>query len=279
MTMSTSPAAYEKPLQRCPICHPLHPTRLARFVLLGVVSVAPEPDRSFQPLVYGSRMPRLVVRTTDNADSASSTATSNSDSHHTPTLNAAIPAFIAVAVFVLCTVVAMRAIRVLRGQGVTPVYRKSDEDEKPQMFEIHLGEPPEPARTAGGWEQVMPVSLEYLPPYEAPSHPSSSRASSSRAASSRASSVGPPTPPSLPARPSRPSSRERGLSSSSWSVFSSKSAATASSQDDPSRSMRVAVLIAMPSPPPPPGGGDRRSSWGSGAPTSPPPAYLGLAEV
>ncbi|KAI0372584.1 hypothetical protein BV20DRAFT_1050483 [Pilatotrama ljubarskyi] len=224
---------------------------------------------SGKPLVYGSRVPRLAVRTTNNADAASSTTTSNSDSsHHTSTINAAIPAFIAVAVFVLTTFVAMRAIRGLRGGGVSPVYRKSAEDEKPQLYEVHLGDAPPPVRTTGRWDQMMPVSLEYLPPYE-PQSPS-------RPSSSRAPSLSPPAPPSPAARPSRSPSRERGRSRSSWGVFSDRSAASAPAED-PSR-MRVAVLIAMPSPPTP-GGGDHRSSWGSSVPASPPPAYLGLAEV
>ncbi|KAI0629352.1 hypothetical protein C8Q77DRAFT_322456 [Trametes polyzona] len=230
-----------------------------------------------EPTIYGSRMPRLLARTVDGGSSPSSISTpssSGSSSDHSngghPAVNPAIPALIAVAVFVLCVLVVIKGIHSLRGNGVTPVYRKPlEEEEKPRMYEVSLGRHPvspcAPPPPGEGWSQMMPVAVEYLPPLQ----PRSTSPSRSRGPS-------PLRPPPRVVAPATRGSRSLSRDSfrSSWSSFPEKRAGSPSTaSEDPAR-MRVAVIIAMPSPSASPSP-ERTDS----TPASPAPAYLGLAHV
>ncbi|KAI0831830.1 hypothetical protein BC628DRAFT_1415333 [Trametes gibbosa] len=218
-----------------------------------------------EPLVYGSRMARLFARTTDGEGSTTTNGTSHSSTSNggSHPVNPAVPALIAVTVFVLCTLVFYKGIRALRGHGVVPVYRKPVEEEKPRMWEVHLNRPSTPpcVPAVDGWDRLMPVAVEFLPPYEPRSPPPLS-----------GSSIRPPLRAcaSTSTRGSRSPSRDTPRTS--WSSFPEKRPASFSkdfAEDDPAR-MRVAVIIAMPSPP---------SSPSASEPAPPAPAYLGLADV
>ncbi|OJT13591.1 hypothetical protein TRAPUB_9856 [Trametes pubescens] len=210
-------------------------------------------------------MPLLVSRVLDTDASTSISSTTLADdpsgSPDRPSVNPAIPALIAVVVFVVCTLVVLKGVRALRGHGVVPVYRKPEpEEEKPRMWEVHMDQPPSSCVHVGerGWNGVMPISLEYLPPHEPPCTPPDSSS---------------PTRPPLrpPARASRSLSRDSPRSS--WSTFPEKRTASPHSVgavEDPAR-LRVAVLIAMPSP--------AKTTPSGAVPAAPAPAYLGLAEV
>ncbi|KAH9849938.1 hypothetical protein C2E23DRAFT_887900 [Lenzites betulinus] len=107
-----------------------------------------------EPFIYGPRMARLLARTTDgggSTDTSSSTSTSSGGKH---AINPVALAFIAVAVFVVCTLVIFKGVRALRGHGVVPVYRKpvenGDGSEKPRMWEVHLNQPAAPPCAPAG---------------------------------------------------------------------------------------------------------------------------------
>ncbi|KAL1941268.1 hypothetical protein VTO73DRAFT_7480 [Trametes versicolor] len=216
-------------------------------------------DLSNLPLV------KLAARALD-ADASTSTNSTTladvpSDRRGHPSVNPAIPALIAVVVFVVCTLVVLKGVRALRGDGVVPVYRKPQvEEEKPRMWEVHMEQPPPSSCVRvgeHGWNGMMPVSLEYLPPNEPPCSTLSSAS---------------PTPPPLRSSPRASRSLSRDSPRSSWSTFSEKPTASLYSveaTEEPAR-LRVAVLIAMPSPTKP---------SPSNVLPAPPPAYLGLAEV
>ncbi|KAI9062548.1 hypothetical protein FKP32DRAFT_1604055 [Trametes sanguinea] len=190
-------------------------------------------------LVYGSRIPRLVARTADgsSADASQSTAPDNG-----PVVSPIVPALIAVAVFVLSSLVILKAVRSLRGGSGVTVYRKAVDEEKPQLWEVSLNEKAAPVHDAGTWSEMMPISVGYLPPDDTPTltrPPSVATTTSSSSCS-------------------RPRSR-------TWSFSPPKPAAKPVEPDDEAR-LHVAVLIAMPTP-----SGDE--------PRPPAPAYLGLAEA
>ncbi|EIW58520.1 uncharacterized protein TRAVEDRAFT_72065 [Trametes versicolor FP-101664 SS1] len=221
-----------------------------------------------KPLIYGSRISLLAARVLDNDSSTSTNSTTLADvpsgSRGRPSVNPAIPALIAVVVFVVCTLVVLKGVRALRGDGVVPVYRKPArelQEEKPRMWEVHMDQSPSFSCVRvgeHGWNGMMPISLEYLPP-NAP--PCEALASAS------------PTRPPLRSSPRASRSLSRDSARSSWSTFSEKPTASvrsAEATEDPAR-LRVAVLIAMPSP--------TKPSPSSAIPATPAPAYLGLAEV
>ncbi|KAI0773277.1 hypothetical protein BD413DRAFT_657009 [Trametes elegans] len=234
------------------------------------------------PLVYASRLPRLVARSIDGGTATTgNTSRSSNGSHSDHPVAPAIPAAVAVVVFVVCTIVIIKGARALRGHGVTPVYRQSAEPEKPQLWEVQMGETFIPRCAAAKWCQMMPrhiterldpdltsalqpVSVSYLPQDDLP-----------RSALGRA--------PTLDAAAAAPAPRGRPLCaasrasrrSSSWSVFSEKSAAPARAEGGPAARLRVAVFIAMPSP----GPSQQPPTAARDAPAPPPAAYLGLAEV
>lgn len=116
-----------------------------------------------QPLIYGPRMPLLAARALDADASASTNSTTladvPSDRRGHPSVNPAIPALIAVVVFVVCTLVVLKGVRALRGDGVVPVYRKPQvEEEKPRMWEVHMEQsPPSSCVHVGehGWNGMM----------------------------------------------------------------------------------------------------------------------------
>ncbi|KAI0333867.1 hypothetical protein GY45DRAFT_188835 [Cubamyces sp. BRFM 1775] len=205
-----------------------------------------------QPLVYGAR---LAVRTNDGGPSSSNPPPTSGSGG--PAISPVVPALIAVAIFVLSTLVIHKAVRSLRNGSVTPSYKAPAEEEKPQMWEVNLSEKAMSPSTAEHWEQIMPVSVDYWPTesgaVRVPARPLSIPAPAATHTSRS------------PSRDSRRSSR------SSWSLLSEKLAAQSAAADDPGR-LRVAVLIAMPAP-------ARDMAMASDMPAAPSPAYLGLAEA
>ncbi|KAH9893387.1 hypothetical protein C8Q73DRAFT_791249 [Cubamyces lactineus] len=207
-----------------------------------------------QSLVYGAR---LAVRTSDGDPSSSSPSQPSSGSGGS-TVSPVVPALIAVAIFVLSTLVILKAVRSLRGGGVSPSYKAPADEEKPQLWEVNLDEKAMSPSTAEHWEQIMPVSVDYWP-----TDPEALRV--------------PARPLSLPVpavtHTSRSPSRDsRRSSRSSWSLFPEKLAAQSAAAADDTGRLRVAVLIAMPSP-------SRDKMTPSDMPAAPSPAYLGLAEA
>ncbi|CDO68368.1 hypothetical protein BN946_scf184815.g15 [Trametes cinnabarina] len=194
-------------------------------------------------LMYGSRIPRLAARTTGGGSNASSTSGGSGDGQ---SVSPIVPALIAVAIFVLSALVIMKAVHSLRGGSIVPIHRKSIEDEKPQLWEVSLDEKTVPVSDAGTWSEMMPVSVGYLPTYD---------------------SFAVTRPPSVATTGSSTCSRSQSRGKvHSWSFSPPKPSAKADAMDDELRPMRVAVLIAMPTP--------------SGGELCPPaPAYLGLAET
>ncbi|KAI0642283.1 hypothetical protein C8Q79DRAFT_984983 [Trametes meyenii] len=202
--------------------------------------------------------PHLAARTlnTHACASPSSTPDSSQASTTAPGVNPVVPALIAVVVFVVCTFVVLKAFRAMRPSGVTPVYHPLVEEEKPHLWEVSVPQN-RFLPTCGLWEwcQLMPVSVEYLPT-------TCPTTSSPR----RPLSIGVFSQLDNFRSFSRDSRR-----SSSWSVPPKKSAA--SDRSGVEERMRVAVLIAMPSP-------DRTSNLSSVTLSmSTPPTYLGLTEI
>ncbi|KAI0664304.1 hypothetical protein C8Q70DRAFT_228874 [Cubamyces menziesii] len=199
----------------------------------------------------------LAVRTSDG-ESTSSSPPPSSDSSGGSAVSPVVPALIAVAIFVLSTLVVLKAVRSLRGGGVSPSFKASPEDEKPQLWEVSLDEKAASPTTAEHWEQIMPVSVDYWP-----TDPETLRAHA------RSLSIPAPAATHTSRSPSRDSRRS---SRSSWSLFPEKLAAQSASADDDTGHLRVAVLIAMPTP-------ARDKTTPSDTPAAPSPAYLGLAEA
>lgn len=114
--------------------------------------------------MHGSRTPLLAARVLDTDASTSTNITTLADvpsgSRGHPSVNPAIPALIAVAVFVVCTLVVLKGVRALHGDGVIPVYRKlaQDVEEKPRMWEVHMDQSRPPSCVRGGeqgWNGIM----------------------------------------------------------------------------------------------------------------------------
>lgn len=107
-------------------------------------------------------MPLLAARALD-ADTSTSTNSTTladvpSDRRGHPSVNPAIPALIAVVVFVVCTLVVLKGVRALRGDGVVPVYRKPQVEEKPRMWEVHMEQSPSSSCVRvgkHGWNGMM----------------------------------------------------------------------------------------------------------------------------
>ncbi|OSD04743.1 hypothetical protein PYCCODRAFT_1465711 [Trametes coccinea BRFM310] len=200
---------------------------------------APDSMPATKLIVYGSRIPHLVARTSDGsgADASQSSAPSSG-----PVVSPIVPALIAVAVFILSSLVILKAVRSLRGGSGLTIYRKAVEEEKPQLWEVSLSEKATPIHDAGTWSEMMPISVGYLPTDDSPTlarPPSVATTSSSSSCS-------------------RPRSR-------TWSLSPPRIASRPVEPDDEAR-LHVAVLIAMPSP-------------SGNEPRQPAPAYLGLAEA
>ncbi|KAL7280428.1 hypothetical protein ACG7TL_005358 [Trametes sanguinea] len=169
-------------------------------------------------------------------------ATKSSAPSSGPVVSPIVPALIAVAVFILSSLVILKAVRSLRGGSGLTIYRKAVEEEKPQLWEVSLSEKATPIHDAGTWSEMMPISVGYLPSDDSPTlarPPSVATTSSSSSCS-------------------RPRSR-------TWSLSPPRIASRPVEPDDEAR-LHVAVLIAMPSP-------------SGNEPRQPAPAYLGLAEA
>ncbi|KAI0738610.1 hypothetical protein C8Q80DRAFT_251879 [Daedaleopsis nitida] len=169
---------------------------------------------------------------------------------------AVMPAIVAVALLVVCTLLMMRLLSCYNSRyRITPSYRPvvvgSSEPEKPRMWEVSLADA-HPPTAAGKWCDLMPVTVECLD--DMSDETSCSSRSSSRA--SRGSAAKATFFSSNSSRSSSPDSRV----SSTRSSFEKFSTGTG---------VRVAVLVAMPSPHRHP---ERYS-------TTPSPSCLGLADV
>ncbi|KAI0642281.1 hypothetical protein C8Q79DRAFT_243638 [Trametes meyenii] len=198
-------------------------------------------------IAYGSRLAHAMRCTVNYGDSESSSGNSShsGSSSSKSTLNPAVPALIAITVFILACVVMAKAIRGLRGERVIPVYRRpgQNSEEKPRMWEVRLDETcASPYAALGRWSEMMPVGIEYIQP------------------------CAPVTLASLPSAPSRLSaSVTRDSHRSSKTIIPENSSADEKAPIQTAH-LRVAVLITMP-------------TYGSNALAAPAPVYLGIAHA
>ncbi|KAI8996424.1 hypothetical protein BD414DRAFT_477928 [Trametes punicea] len=224
----------------------LYPMRVPTAVPYTQYTGSADATLELQVPSYRSRMPRLAARTADNGNAATSRTPRSSGTSSGAVVSPLVSALIAVAIFVLSTLVIMKAIRSLRGRDVVPVYHKPPEEEKPRMWEVSLSKKPVPPCDARNWSQMMPVSVYYVPSCD-----------------TQTLALPPSAATTGTTRLSR--SRSRDTRRSSWNLSLEKSAAKSGGADEAPR-VQVAVLIAMPSP-------------SVDEPHPPAPAYLGLAEA